>query len=267
MGLAVLAGGLAFVGDAHATELVVDGSFENTSPSSNPVVKVGGVADPGVGQGWSTFSTYLYSTQYTLPGPAGSGAAYLRPYPSGTYGITQSSTESHQTVSLTAGTTLTASKIDAGQGQYTMSAWFSSYLTQGDYSDLTLQFLGEADEAVGDPVPLGGTDFVFNIPTGSNSKYGNAKEWAQDVRTATIPSGARKARVTIQSTSVSGAPDGYVDVVSLDVVDTALTIPALIAAIPGNNAVGVGPVVNLAITLQNRSTSVNPDTIQLFLDD
>src|SRR2546430_3076629 len=72
MGLAVLAGGLAFVGSAEATELITDGSFENTSPSSNPVVKVGGSDNPGVGGGWSTFSTYLYSTLYTLPGPAGS---------------------------------------------------------------------------------------------------------------------------------------------------------------------------------------------------
>jgi hypothetical protein len=31
MGLAVLAGGLAFVGGADATEIIVDGSFENTT--------------------------------------------------------------------------------------------------------------------------------------------------------------------------------------------------------------------------------------------
>src|SRR6059058_288643 len=102
MGLAVLTGGLAFVGAAEATELITDGSFENTSASSSPIVKVGGAAAPGVGGGWSTFSTYLYSTLYTLPGPAGAGLQFLRPYPSGTYGITQSSTNVAQTVSLTA---------------------------------------------------------------------------------------------------------------------------------------------------------------------
>src|SRR3989442_8063230 len=132
MGLAVLAGGLSFVGAAEAAELITDGSFENTTPSSNPIVKVGGTANPGVGGGWSTFSTYLYSTLYTLPGPAGSGAAYLRPYASGTYGITQSSTNMTQLVSLTAATTLTPAKIDGGLGRFKMSAWFSSYLVQGD---------------------------------------------------------------------------------------------------------------------------------------
>ena len=67
MGVSVLAGGLAFVGTADATELLIDGSFENTQASSKPVVKVGGKPNPGIGGGWSTFSTYLYSTLYTLP--------------------------------------------------------------------------------------------------------------------------------------------------------------------------------------------------------
>src|SRR4030095_9104132 len=111
MGLAVRAGGLAFVGSVEATELIVDGSFENTEASSNPVVKVGGKDNPGVGEGWSTFSTYLYSTLYTLPGRAGSGASFLRPYPPGTYGITRSSNVVNQIVSLTTGTTLTPAKI------------------------------------------------------------------------------------------------------------------------------------------------------------
>jgi hypothetical protein len=264
MGLAVLAGGLSFVG--NAAELIIDGSFENTTPSSNPVVKVGGKPNPGVGEGWSSFSTYTYSTLYTLPGPANSGIGYLRPYPPGTYGISQSSTEAKQLVSLLAGT-LTPAKIDAGSGKFTMSSWFSSYLTQGDFSELTLEFLNEANAVVGDPIALGGRDFVESIPTGANSKYGNAKEWGQDVETGTIPSGARRARVTIKSTPVNGAPDGYVDVVSLDVVDTALAIPALTAADPGNNAVGVGPVVNLSVTLQDRATAVNTNAIQLFLDN
>ena len=210
MGLAVLAGGLAFVGSAEATELITDGSFENTSPSSNPVVKVGGSANPGVGGGWSTFSTYLYSTLYTLPGPAGSGAQFLRPYPSGTYGITQSSQTMTQLVSLTASTTLTPAKIDSGLGRFTLSAWFSSYLAQGDYSDLTLEFLDDSNNVVGSPVPLGGSDFVVNLPTGPNAKYQDAKEWGQDVKTGTIPTGARTSRVRIASTSVGGAPDGYV---------------------------------------------------------
>src|SRR5262245_10354979 len=267
MGMAILTGGLAFVGAADATELILDGSFENTSASSKPIVKVGGSANPGVGGGWSTFSTYLYSTLYTLPGPANSGLGYLRPYPSGTYGITQSSQTVTQLVSLTVTTTLTPAKIDSGQGRYTMSAWFSSYLTQGDYSALTLEFLDTANAAVGSPVELGGSDFIINLPTGMNSKFGDAKEWGQDSKNGTIPTGARTARVRIAATSVNGAPDGYVDLVSLDVVDTAVATPIVASANPPNNAVGVGPVVNLSVALQDRSTAVNTNSVQLFLDN
>lgn len=267
MGMAILSGGLAFVGSTGATELIQDGSFENIEASSSPIVKVGGKANPGIGEGWSTFSTYLYSTQYTMPGPENSGANYLRPYAPGAGGIPRSSTEVTQRVSLTSGTTLTPAKIDAGQGKYTMSAWFSSYLLQGDYSDLTLEFLNDAGAVVGDPVPLGGSEFVVNIPTGSNSKYGNAKEFAQDSRSGTIPAGARVARVFIKSTAVGGQPDGYVDVVSLDVTDAALSVPAVTSTDPNNNAVGVGPVVNLSLTIQDRTTALNQNSIQLFLDD
>src|SRR5438034_10867112 len=157
MGLTVLAGGLAFVGSAEATELVIDGSFENTTTApSSPIVKVGGTPAPGVGGGWSTFSTYLYSTLYTLPGPAGSGQQYLRPYPPSSTGVGQSSQTVTQLVSLTASTTLTTAKIDRGQGRFTMSAWFSSYLTQGDYRNVTLEFLDAATNVVGSPIALGG---------------------------------------------------------------------------------------------------------------
>jgi hypothetical protein len=75
------------------------------------------------------------------------------------------------------------------------------------------------------------------------------------------------AQVTVQSTSVAGAPDGYVDVVSLDVVDAGLATPTLAFADPPHNAVGVGPEVNLNITLQDRSTAVDVASVQLRLDD
>src|SRR5687767_15474776 len=78
LGLAVLSGGLAFVGSASAAEILVDGSFENTVASSSGTVKVGGAPSPAVGAGWSTFSTYLYSTRYTQNPPAEIGRASCR---------------------------------------------------------------------------------------------------------------------------------------------------------------------------------------------
>jgi len=269
MGMAVIAGGLAFVGSADATQLLLDGSFENVTPTTSPIVKTGGAANPGLGGGWSTFSTYLYSTEYALPGPAGSGANFLRPYANDPTGVPSSQTVT-QLVSLTVGTTLTPAKIDAGSGKYAISSYFSSYLSQGDYSTLTLEFLNDSDAAVGDPVdPLGGLDFVAAIPQAPSptGKYPNAKDWAQDLREGTIPTGARKALVTIQSTAVGGQPDGYVDVVSLDVTDTTVGTPSVKTAIPENKAVGVGPLVSLTVVLQDATTAVNTNSIQLLLDN
>lgn len=265
MGLAVLAGGLAFVGGADATELIIDGSFEDTT-SASATVKVGGRDNPGVGQGWSIFSTYLYSTQYTFPGPANSGTQYLRPYEPGTFGIPQSSEVVTQLVSL-ASSELTEAEIDAGLGQYNFSAWFSSYLTQGDFSTVTLEFLDEG-VTIGDPVVIGGLEFVTNIPVGSNGRYPDAKQWARDLRTGPIPSFARTARVIAAAGFPrSGAPDGYVDMVSLDVEDLSAQVPRVVGAVPANNSVNVGPVVNISVTLRDNVTAVNTNSIRLYLDN
>jgi hypothetical protein len=264
-GLAILAGGMAFVGTAQAVDVIVDGNFENTTGGAGDIVRNGGTPNPGVGGGWSTFSTYLYSTEYANAAPTNFnfGIQFLRPYNPQT--ITQ-------LVSLTNLTGLTTTDIDGGQGRYTVSAWFSSYLSQGDYSVLTVDFLDASSSVVGSSVPLGGLDFVAAIPTGPSSpgstpKYPNGKDWAQDSQNATIPSGARTARVIITSTAVSGQPDGYVDLVSLDITASTDTAPALVQAFPANNAINVDPLVNIAVTLQDRATAVNTNSIQLFLDN
>ena len=271
-GLAVLAGGLAFVGAAEATELILDGSFENTADSSSTIIKIGGKANPGVGGGWSIFSTYAYSTLYTLPLTNGvgvniGGAQFLRPYPPSSGTVNNSSNIVYQTVSLTAGTTLTPAKIDAGQAGYTMSAWFSSYLTQGDFSDLTLSFLDSGTNVIGTPVALGGSNFVANLPTGPNTKYPDAKYWGRDAATGTVPAGARNALVLIQSTAVSGLPDGYVDLVSLDVVDKSQTVPVVATADPPDKAINVGPIVAISVGLRDGSTAVDTNSIRLYLDN
>src|SRR5712691_9065945 len=270
MGLAVLAGGLAFVGAADAKDVVVDGSFENTTPSSSSIVNLGGATNPGVGGGWTFYSTYLYSTCYTLPGQYNplNNIQYLRPYSPTAHGITHTSMSVTQMVSLTATTTLTPNKIDSGLGQFTMSAWFSSYRADGDYSTLTLEFMDDTGTDVAIPLVLGGKTFVANIPVGTCGIYTDAKDWAQDSGSDTIPFGARTARITIEATLLSGSgADGYVDLVSLDLVDVTETRPIVTSAQPANNAIHVGPVVNISITLQDQTTAVNTNSIQLFLDN
>ena len=65
------------------------------------------------------------------------------------------------------------------KANYTVSAWFSSYITQGDYSDLTLSFADDQGNGVDNSVPLGGQAFVAAIPTATYGKLPNAKYWAR----------------------------------------------------------------------------------------
>ena len=274
-GLAALVGGLAFVGAAEATELVLDGSFENASLLPSGIIGIGGKSNPGVGGGWSLFSTYTYSTLYTQAltndlGVVIGGAQYLRPYPPGVQGVNNSSDTVTQTVSLTAATTLTPAKIDGGQATYTMSSWFSSYEMQGDYSDLTLSFLDSTTNGVvGTPVALGGSNFVYALPTGPNTKYPNSqiKYWGQDVRTGTVPAGARYAKILIHSIAGYGSPDGYVDLVSLDIVDKSLNTPFVASADPPDKALNAGPIVTLSVELSDRVTAVVTNSIRLYFDN
>src|SRR5690242_4435613 len=131
IGLSILAGGLSFVGSAGAIDLIIDGSYESSTNNLSGVVGSGGDPSPAIDGGWTTFTTYTYSANYTQPGTTGCGQVYLRPY------------SPNQTVSQTNMLTraITTAQIDGSQGQYTMSAWFSTYHGNNDYSDLTLQFL------------------------------------------------------------------------------------------------------------------------------
>src|SRR5204863_8074172 len=69
------------------------------------------------------------------------------------------------------------------------------------------------------------------------------------------------------SDASSGAPDDYVELVSLGVVDAVVGTPSVADATTPDNAVSVGPVVNIGVTLRDRSTAVNTNSIQLFLDN
>jgi len=251
LGLSILAGSLSFVGAANAIDIVIDGSYESSTNSLSGFIGQGGDNPGGIDGGWTAFTTYTYSASYTQPGPAGSGQVYLRPY------------SPNQTVSQVMSLTraITTAQIDGSQGQYTSSAWFSTYKGQNDYSDLTLQFLDESQSPVGSPVALGGAAFVAALPGGSN-----LRAWGQDTRGGLVPPGARYASITTVSHAMSGSPDGYVDMVSLDV--TAGFVPIKVAsASPATNAIGVSPGAVLGLTLTDGSSPLNLNSVLFSYDD
>ena len=77
-----------------------------------------------------------------------------------------------------------------------MSAWFSSYLTQGDFSDLTLNSSMTRMLSSASLSPWA-EEFVATrprAPTPNKQREG----MGQDSKAGTIPAGARTARITIQ---------------------------------------------------------------------
>ena len=236
-GWQALAGGLAFVGAAaEATELVLDGSFENTTHPCRRHHWCRRQVQSRRWRGMEHFQhLHLLDTLHPAPDQqlgrvAIGGLQYLRPYPPGVQGVNNSSDTVTQTVSLTASTT-----AHAGQNRcrpertYTMSSWFSSYETQGDFSDLTLSFLDKVttNVVIGSPVALGGSNFVYALPTGANAKYTNVKAWGP----------GRAHGNTARRCSLRSNPDSFdlgcriagwirwLDLVSLDVVDTSVKTP------------------------------------------
>jgi hypothetical protein len=252
LGLSIIAGGLSFVGSASAIDIVIDGSYESSTNSLSGVVGVGGNDAAGIDGGWTHFSSYAYSANYTQPGPAGSGQVYLRPYDSG-----GGSSFVTQTNSLSRA--ITTAQIDGSQGQFTLSAWFSTYHGQNDYSDLTLQFMDASFAPTGSPVAIGGAAFVAALPGGSGNRA-----WGKDTKTGLVPPGARYASISTQSHALAGQPDGYVDLVALDVA--AGFVPIQVLSSPTTNAVNVTPDAVVSATFQDGSLPLNTSSVQLTFD-
>jgi hypothetical protein len=178
---------------------------------------------------------------------------YLRPYVSSGGARVVS-----QTNSLTRA--ITTANIDGSMGQYTFSAWFSTYKGQnGDYSDLTLQFLDSNTNGIGSPVALGGAAFVAALPGGSG-----LRAWGQDSKTGLVPPGARYAAIT-SACSFSGNCDGYVDLVSLNVI-VATTPVTVFSAAPATNAVNVAPGVVVDVVLRDGTSPLDPTSVKLDFD-
>lgn len=250
LGLAVLAGGLSFVGSASATDIVIDGSYESSTNNISGNKGTGGNDSAGIDGGWTAFTTYTYPNYVLTPLP-GSGQAYLRPYENSIVSQIDDLTRA-----------LTTAQIDNGQGQFTASAAFSSYLAAGDYSILTYQFLDASQAALGIPVTLGGAALVATLPGGSGYRG-----WAGVTNSGAIPSLARY--VSITSKAYRGGEqkwaDGYVDLVSLDV--TVGINPIQVASVsPANNATGVGANAVLSVSLQDGSVALNTGSVLMWFD-
>ncbi len=262
-GLAILAGGLAFVGSANAVDLIVNGSFEDTTGSD---------ATPagwtGVCRGYNFSAAYF--TGPAIPDAEGPGSMYSWRH-RGSSDDAAFATPMTQVVDLLGGASV--ADIDAGRAQYTFSAWLASYGTPGSNPEmpyLTLQFMDGANAQVGGTVALDRvTSAFFTTFADGVTVFDSAShlhDWAKYVRTSAVPIGARTVVVAIQhspNAGLSGGADTYTDLVKLDVT-VAETRPSLDSASPSGSGISGTPSVR--VTLQDGSASVNDGSILLSFD-
>lgn len=93
--------------------------------------------------------------------------------------------------------------IASGAAAYKISAFFNSYLAQGDVGHLHLNFFNNSN------VSLGTAEVAGQLPLDG---------WAQNSRGGLIPVGTSSVRVSIFGTTpIAGGPDGYMDNVDFQV--------------------------------------------------
>src|SRR5438093_7768131 len=191
MGVAILAGGLSFVGAANAIDLILNGSFETVTGGSSAY----NCHTDGTEAGWDgVVSCIAYGYNYfsgpVIPASENPGLAHSWNQdgdPNHASGYTIPLT---QTVNLTNG--VAAANIDAGTGQYTFSAWMSSYTLQNDEPYLTLRFFDASTNQVGGTAvfdrvhSLFFTSFAVDFPSPSVFNDTQIHDWAKYVKTAAI---------------------------------------------------------------------------------
>ena len=191
----LVAAGLLTPGAAQAallnTNLVLNPSFEDVDLDT----VIGGY-DARLVLDWEGGGgAYAYTQEYDNGEPPdGAGERYF-------------SSNSHdssisQDIDVSAGPS--GSLIASGTAQYSLTAFFSSYATQGDYGVATIEFR-EQDTVLDD-------DFMEDSDT---------TLWTRESLTGTIPARTKTVRITLEGVAQEGGPDGYIDLVDFQVVGEA----------------------------------------------
>jgi hypothetical protein len=252
-GLSILAGGLAFVGSANATDLIVNGSFEEGSV------------------GWTgAFGTYNYSAAY-FAGPPVPAAEIPGDNYSWRHGVGENDFSGPLTQSVNLLPTLSATDIDTGRGIFAFSAWMASYTQNPDRPYVTVQFFDVTSAPIGSAVALDRTSAVnfqtFADGTTTFDRTTHEHHWAKYVSNGAIPPGARTALVGVTrspNAGLSGRPDTYTDLVRLDVQAVAFVPPSVVQSSPGG--ANTRPDAVVKVVLQDGTTQVNTNTLQFSYD-
>lgn len=215
--VAVLSGGLTFIGTSSdtqgaITEHVTNGSFETNN----------GFNANNSGLGWETvegtdlalgFDVYSHATQvyYTGPAPAGAGDWYFHSVGLGTLGGTPAVVE--QVVDMTG---LVGKNFRVG-------AQISGFSAPGDTATIDLSYWDAAGGASGAGSQIGST-ITLDGTTGGGD--GITDTWDFFTDTGQVPTGTVSASVRINqaTATTSNGNDNYVDLVSLATLDGSFSI-------------------------------------------
>ncbi|MEG3628684.1 phosphoesterase [Streptomyces poriticola] len=180
--------------------LVVNGDAESgPGGSAEPVTAVTGW---DIREGAPALIPYSHGGGYPgpdTPGPADRGSRFFS-------GGDSPRTALVQDVALPVRGRTGRRSVDAGRVRYTLTAWLGGYATQEDGARLSVEFR----DAAGTPVALS----VLGPVTAAERLSRTAL--VERTETATVPPGARTARVLLVFTRSGGTSnDGYADAVSL----------------------------------------------------
>jgi hypothetical protein len=272
MGLAIIAGGLSWVGTANAIDLILNGSFETVTGGTSAY----NCHTDGTEAGWNGLISciaygYNYFSGPVIPAAENPGLVHSWNQDGDTNHTSGYTIPLTQIVDLTNG--VPAATIDAGTGQFTFSAWMSSYTLQNDEPYLTVRFFDANTNQVGGTTvfdrvhSLFFTSFAVDFPSPSVwNDTTQLHDWAKYVRTAGIPPLARTATVGIQHSpngTLTGRPDTYVDLVKLDVT-TGSTRPSIESATPLDS--GVPGVTSVNVTVRDGFYALNTGSVQFSFD-
>jgi hypothetical protein len=200
---ALVAGGMLAPSAALAADLdvnlLVNPGFEDLNAS--PATILNWVDGTGLGY---TYNSGVYDNGGPL---AGGGNFYFTPNRS-SQGDVLAPGVIAQRVDLSTGDA--AALIATGQAAYQVSAFFSSYLAQGDFGIVQVDFQNSSNVTLG-------TGMVQD---------GDTTTWSRHSSGGLIPVGTTSALVSLYSVAFSGGPDGYIDNVDFRVTDEVI-LPTL----------------------------------------
>ena len=226
---AMVAAGLHVCVATHAAELnsnlVINPSFEDVdTDDKGPFTGVRiidgwidptPVSDPDLGLVGDDDFAYPYSSNYSgNPAPPDAGLYHF----TGGFNTSEGELQLVQEIDLSQGAS--GVLIGSGSAAFTLSGYFSSYLTQNDYSEVRVRFLDETATELGFG-SIGGADFrdAVTITAGR-------RDWGQDFVSDRIPAGTVTAELAILSVLGGTNHDGYLDLIDFQVTDQVI-VPAL----------------------------------------